>query len=394
MNFLENLSQGLRGAGAIMDEGVYKTQRQEENLAQKLAEERKNLQAQLIIRAAETGAVDPQAAQAQLKALGIQAPVGPDAATQQRQEEIKRRDAISRAMAGLAPEERQNPLKIADVFLTNGDPATGAKYIELAEQRQSRREQVLGQLAQRQMELEQRAEDKNLDREQRAALAAQSNALKAQLAEGQRQSEREGRALRALIAQSRPQAQPPQPQIVQTDQGPVQVDRSGNAVPIMVNGQRAGPARSATDHLTEQEAKGTLFYRQMKSANDEIDKVVGQNFDTSKLGSQVAARMANSDWTNWLAPEKAQRYAQSTEQWAEAYLRLKTGAATNSGEIKRNARAFFPQPGDSAEVIEQKNRMRRQAESDVSVVAGRGLKQTGQASSGASGGWSIKEKGK
>lgn len=133
------------------------------------------------------------------------------------------------------------------------------------------------------------------------------------------------------------------------------------------------PPRTTGDRLTESEAKGTLFFRQMRSAEEEVGKIVGPAFDPNKLGSQVGMRMANSDWTNWAAPANAQRYAQSTEQWAEAYLRLKTGAATNRDEIKRNARAYFPQPGDSAAVIRQKNEMRKKAIADVSIIAGRGV---------------------
>lgn len=132
------------------------------------------------------------------------------------------------------------------------------------------------------------------------------------------------------------------------------------------------PPRNAGDKLTEAEAKGTLFWRQMKSA-EEAATAVTKNFDVSKMGSQVQARMAGSDLTNWATSGDAQKYAQAAEQWAEAYLRLKTGAATNRDEIKRNARAYFPQPGDDAGTIAQKNDMRRRAIEDVSIVAGRGV---------------------
>jgi hypothetical protein len=133
------------------------------------------------------------------------------------------------------------------------------------------------------------------------------------------------------------------------------------------------PPRNVGDKLTETEAKGTLFWRQMSSAEEAARGIAGPTFDVANIGSQVGMRMANSDWTNWLAPDKAQQYAQAAEQWAEAYLRLKTGAATNADEIKRNARAYFPQPGDQPAVILQKNQMRAKAIEDVSIIAGRGV---------------------
>lgn len=133
------------------------------------------------------------------------------------------------------------------------------------------------------------------------------------------------------------------------------------------------PPRNSGDRLSEQEAKGTLFWRQMSSAEEAARGIAGPQFDVANLGSQLGIRMAQSDVTNWLAPENAQKYQQAAEQWAEAYLRLKTGAATNQDEIRRNARAYFPQPGDSSAVIIQKNQMRARAIQDVSIIAGRGI---------------------
>lgn len=124
--------------------------------------------------------------------------------------------------------------------------------------------------------------------------------------------------------------------------------------------------------LTEGERKAGLFYRQMRSAQKEAEAIVKEGFGTADLMSQIDTRMAGSDWTNWAASDEAQRYRQTTEQWAEAYLRLKTGAATNANEISRNARTFWPQPGDKPDVIAQKERMRLQAETDVKFAAGRG----------------------
>lgn len=154
---------------------------------------------------------------------------------------------------------------------------------------------------------------------------------------------------------------------------PVQVD--GQTV-YMPRSQAAGqvvPPRNTGDKLSEQEAKGTLYWRQMNAAETAAKGLAGPTFDMANLGSQLGVRMANHDATNWLAPEKAQQYAQSAEQWAEAYLRLKTGAATTADEIKRNARSYFPQPGDKPQAIIQKNQMRARAIEDVSIVAGRGV---------------------
>jgi hypothetical protein len=163
---------------------------------------------------------------------------------------------------------------------------------------------------------------------------------------------------------------------VQAQQEPlVPVQNTDGTVRYVRRSQAEGaivPPRNVGDKLTETEAKGTLFWRQMSSAEDAARTIAGPQFDVANLGSQIGIRMAQSDMTNWLAPENAQKYQQASEQWAEAYLRLKTGAATNADEIKRNARAYFPQPGDSPGTIIQKNQMRARAIQDVSIIAGRG----------------------
>lgn len=157
--------------------------------------------------------------------------------------------------------------------------------------------------------------------------------------------------------------------------------RANTAVAQMRANAAALKASADNRPLTEGEKKTGLFYSQMSSAENEIANILEQGFSTG-IGGQIGARMAGSDLFNWAAPEDAQRYAQSTEQWAEAYLRLKTGAATNANEIKRNARAFFPQIGDKEVAVDQKNRMRAQAISDVQRAAGRGAGGAAPAAAG------------
>jgi hypothetical protein len=63
---------------------------------------------------------------------------------------------------------------------------------------------------------------------------------------------------------------------------------------------------------------------------------------------------------------------QAQDQWSEAYLRFKTGAAATEPEVTRNNRTFFPVFGDKPDQIAQKALAREQAERDIGIVAGRG----------------------
>jgi type II secretory pathway pseudopilin PulG len=120
--------------------------------------------------------------------------------------------------------------------------------------------------------------------------------------------------------------------------------------------------------LTEAQAKAAAFVSQMTAAEKEFGNAP---YDQSKLWSQVDVGLASGP-TNLIASQAGQRARQAQEQFAEAFLRFKTGAASTHDEVQRNIRTYFPQPGDGADVVEQKRRMREQAIRDVGTAAGPG----------------------
>lgn len=123
--------------------------------------------------------------------------------------------------------------------------------------------------------------------------------------------------------------------------------------------------------MTEAQAKAATFKSQMEAAEKELATIP---VDMSKLGNQVDVGLAGGI-TNLAASPIAQRARQAQEQWAESFLRFKTGAAATKDEVILNVRTFFPQPGDSKQVIEQKQRMRAQAAQDISFAAGQSAGQ-------------------
>jgi hypothetical protein len=119
---------------------------------------------------------------------------------------------------------------------------------------------------------------------------------------------------------------------------------------------------------TEGQAKAATFYSQMTSASDELNNLTqGGGYDPNTLKGQIGTSLATGI-TNPLAGAGAQKARQAQNQWAESFLRVKTGAAATKDEVKMNVETFFPKLGDSAEVIEQKARMRSQAENDVAQM--------------------------
>ncbi|MGL4650118.1 MAG: hypothetical protein ACRC1H_11960, partial [Caldilineaceae bacterium] len=128
-----------------------------------------------------------------------------------------------------------------------------------------------------------------------------------------------------------------------------------------------GPA-SGVKGLTEAQAKATAFLGQMRAAETTLG---GISKDQSSLAEQAAVAAAATPF-NILSTPQGQQIRQAQDQWSESFLRFKTGAAATEDEVRRNVRTFFPQMGDSPQVIAQKQRMREQAVQDIATVAGKG----------------------
>lgn len=167
-----------------------------------------------------------------------------------------------------------------------------------------------------------------------------------------------------------------------------QPDKKGGEASI-IRGIR--PPDHAPKDLTESQAKATVFLGQMESASVELKRIGG---DRSSLGTQLGVAMAAGP-ANMMVGQQGQQLRQAQDQWSEAYLRFKTGAATNRDEIIRNNATYFPLQGDKPDVIAQKARMRKQAERDLGMASGRGEQKLHDRATppptAASSGWSMEE---
>lgn len=139
--------------------------------------------------------------------------------------------------------------------------------------------------------------------------------------------------------------------------------------------------------LTEGERNAAGFYQRMVSANQEMERL-------SQAGYQPNVRdmvSTGSTWTNFAATPEGQQYYQAAMNWVRANLRKESGAAIGVDEARQEIRNYFPMPGDSKEVIEQKKRNRQTTEKAMRAAAGGALPPpTRQAAEPAkSGGWSI-----
>ena len=119
---------------------------------------------------------------------------------------------------------------------------------------------------------------------------------------------------------------------------------------------------------TEGERKASLFQEQMKAASDTIASL--GPVDMSNRTNQAQFKGAGGMGNIAINP-KIQQYKQAADQWSESYLRVKTGAAATAPEVELNNKTFFPVFGDDADTVKLKERMRKKAEQDLGIMAGR-----------------------
>lgn len=119
---------------------------------------------------------------------------------------------------------------------------------------------------------------------------------------------------------------------------------------------------------TEGERKAGLFQEQMKAASNTISSL--GPLDMANKSNQIAFKSAGGMGNIAIDP-KIQQYKQAADQWSESYLRVKTGAAATASEVELNNKTFFPVFGDDAETVKLKERMRKKAEKDLGIMAGR-----------------------
>jgi hypothetical protein len=117
--------------------------------------------------------------------------------------------------------------------------------------------------------------------------------------------------------------------------------------------------------LNEGQAKATGFYGRMTYLSPIIDKFEQQGtelFDSVVKGIPIAG--------NYLTSNEYKQYMYAKDNWIAAQLRDESGAAIGTDEYVNADKQYFPQIGDSAEVIEQKRKLRKKAEEAMKTKMG------------------------
>lgn len=130
---------------------------------------------------------------------------------------------------------------------------------------------------------------------------------------------------------------------------------------------------SATPNQDEKNASG--FYQRMAHANQEMDRITSAGYDPANVRDFYTA---GEGVLNYAASKEGQQYRQAQENWVRANLRKESGAAIGASEMEQERKNYFPVPGDSPEVIEQKRRNRQVTQQAMLQSAGRAATNQGQ----------------
>lgn len=195
----------------------------------------------------------------------------------------------------------------------------------------------------------------------------------------------------------------PKYELVQTEQGTYRIDpQSGKAIPVQPDNvgtpsraqdatyfqppqsaaapSTAAPFGAKTKPMTEDQSKAT-GYGMRAATSHEIINTVG---DSGKVQPGILKRVASSipfygeeagTVMNWTQSPKQQQVEQAQRDFVNAILRRESGAVISQEEFDNAAKQYFPQPGDSQEVIKQKQLNRENSIRALEVGSGSGAPQ-------------------
>lgn len=127
--------------------------------------------------------------------------------------------------------------------------------------------------------------------------------------------------------------------------------------------------------LTEIQAKSQLFGSRAAEADRTIRELEGKYSPAAvnaKLGAESVWGVGGALGAagNYMLSKEGQKAEQAQRDFINAVLRQESGAAIAESEFDNARKQYFPQPGDTKEVLKQKENTRRLAIEGLKVMAG------------------------
>lgn len=155
----------------------------------------------------------------------------------------------------------------------------------------------------------------------------------------------------SIQASGRQPAAPRNVQTINTADGPMIVNADGTVRPIIgPNGQPVKGVDSVKPPNEFQGKSGAFGARAAASHQ------ILNSLDYSPVAANINQK--GGALTNWAMPANVQKANQAQRDFVNAVLRQESGAAIGEPEFENAKKQYFPQPGDTPQVIAQKRRNR------------------------------------
>lgn len=169
-------------------------------------------------------------------------------------------------------------------------------------------------------------------------------------------------------------ARAPRPKVVSDDTGTFVIDLynpSAPGVPVTKPGGAPITKPKANQEPTIDEVKNSGFYLRMKGVAKSLDA-----FEKTGAPTVMTSMAESLPFIGGYAQRKAmtkdqQQYYTAAMAWIRAKLRKESGAVIGEEEARSEWATYFPMPGDTKENIEQKKQLRKLAEDEMRLSAGR-----------------------
>lgn len=153
----------------------------------------------------------------------------------------------------------------------------------------------------------------------------------------------------------------------------VRVDRNGVPQRINVPGQNAEPNNPflTGGQMNESQSKDALYANRMLNAERIFrdPKVIEAGLSPIERGKAAVPGLGN-----YMVSDQYQKYDQAQRDFINATLRRESGAVISPAEFDNAAKQYFPRPGDSADVLKQKQQNRIEAIKGIGAGGGKGYR--------------------
>lgn len=137
--------------------------------------------------------------------------------------------------------------------------------------------------------------------------------------------------------------------------GQIELIQFGNKGSAKPTGFKPAPDQKPP---TEAQANANIFATRADEANRILTDLEGKYSPSALLAREVAGSGVVGAGANALLSESDQKAEQAQRDFLNAALRKESGAVIGPTEFESGKRQYFPQPGDSKAVIEQKRKNR------------------------------------